>query len=198
MNPDYTHLSLVVDRSGSMHKIRTDAQGGLDLLLDEQFALPGKLTVTLVEFDTVVDVVARMAPTRPAYALKPRGSTALLDAVGRTIAMTGEDLAHIDEDERPAHVLFCVVTDGEENSSKEWTLESLREKIAEQQDTYGWHFLFVGADASAWQGENLGMPSAAFNTATAGSTQTMYANVSGNTTAIRTNQATGYDVPDVP
>ena len=194
----YTHLSLVIDRSGSMHRIRSDAQGGLDLLLDDQFALPGRLTLTLVEFDTHVDMVHRMATERPPYTLVPRGSTALLDAVGRTLAVTGEDLAALPEEQRPAHVLFCVVTDGEENASSEWAIEDLKAKIEEQKSVYGWHFLFVGADTSAWQGEGLGMAHSTFNSATPGSSSAMYAGVSAATTSIRSGQASTYDVPDVP
>ena len=197
MNSDYTHLTMVVDRSGSMQTILSDAQGGLDLLLNDQFAQPGRFTLTLVQFDTVHDEVARMTTARPDYHLKPRGATALLDAVGRAITITGEDLAALPEDERPVHVLFCVVTDGEENSSEEWTLETLRAKIDEQKTTYGWHFLFTGADDTKWQGEQLGMASASYATATPGSSTSNYANISRATTGIRTNSMDTYQVDDV-
>lgn len=74
-NPDYTHLTLVVDRSGSMASTWADAQGGLDVLLNEQFAQPGKLTLTLVEFDSVAETVVRMgwAPSGPATRSSPVG-----------------------------------------------------------------------------------------------------------------------------
>lgn len=159
-NPDYTHLVLVVDRSGSMSSVQEEAQSGLTALLKEQFALPGRLTVTLTEFDTEFNTVVRMSEEPFDYVLEPRGMTALLDAVGMEINTTGSDLGALSEDERPGRILFVVVTDGEENSSHEFTLEKVREMVEHQRDVYSWSFQFIGADASAWQGHQLGMAAA--------------------------------------
>jgi hypothetical protein len=156
-NPNYTHLVLVVDRSGSMASVQEEAQSGLSALLKEQYALPGKLTVTLTQFDTSFDTVARLAEEPFEYVLQPRGMTALLDAVGIEINKTGADLSGMQEEDRPNKVLFVVVTDGAENSSHEFTLEKIREMVEHQKDTYDWSFQFIGADASAWQGHDLGM-----------------------------------------
>lgn len=156
-NPDYTHLSLVVDRSGSMSSVQDDAQGGINALLSEQFALPGRLTVTLTEFDSSIDTVRRMTDKPFDYHLAPRGGTALLDAVGDEVTRTGEDLSALPEHERPGRVLLVVVTDGGENSSREWTMTKVREALAHQRDVYGWDVQFIGADEAAWQGERLGV-----------------------------------------
>lgn len=158
----YTHLTLVVDRSGSMTSIKDDAQGGIEELLREQFAEEGKLTVTLVEFDDVAQDVARLADAKFDYVLSPRGSTALLDTVGREITRTGEDLAKMPEAKRPGRVLFVVVTDGQENASREFTLEGLRSAINRQRLSFNWTFQFIGAGEDAWQGEGLGMKSTSF------------------------------------
>ena len=88
-NSNYTHLALVVDRSGSMADIADDAQGGINTLIKEQFAEDGKLTVTLSDFDDQFTDVVRMSGKAFEYKLSPRGSTALLDAVGKEIARTG-------------------------------------------------------------------------------------------------------------
>ena len=104
-NPDYTHLSLIVDRSGSMQSVQDDAQGGINTLLSEQYKLPGKFTLTLSEFDDQFNTVARMSEEPVQYILIPRGMTALLDAVGMEIVRTGEDLAKLEEHDRPARVL---------------------------------------------------------------------------------------------
>ena len=160
--PNYTHLTLVVDRSGSMHSIRDDAQGGINTLLTEQFAEDGNLTVTLVEFDTTIDTVVRMTDTAPTYTLVPRGSTALLDAVGGEIVRTGENLAALSDEQKPEQVLFVVVTDGQENSSVEYQLEAVRKLIDQQRDQYNWIFQFLGAAETAWQGREMGMDSSAF------------------------------------
>ena len=156
-NADYTHLTLLVDRSGSMGSVQTDAQGGINELLARQFALPGKLTVTLVEFDTEIDTVVRMSNEPVTYLLEPRGMTRLLDAAGIEIKQTGADLASIDDAERPGRVLFVVVTDGEENSSNKHTLEGVRSEVKRLRKKSGWTFQFIGAGDSAWQGSEMGM-----------------------------------------
>ena len=160
--PNYTHLTLVVDRSGSMESIRDDAQGGINTLLTEQFAEDGELTVTLVEFDTTIDTVVRMTDTAPTYTLVPRGSTALLDAVGGEIVRTGENLTALSDEQKPEQVLFVVVTDGHENASVEYQLEAVRNLITQQRDQYNWAFQFLGAAETAWQGREMGMDSSAF------------------------------------
>lgn len=160
---NYTHLALVVDRSGSMADLKNDAQGGINTLIAEQFAEDSQLTVTLSEFDDEFTDVTRMGTSPFTFELKPRGSTALLDAVGKEITRTGEDLAALPENERPEKVLFVVVTDGEENASKEFTLEAVRKAIKTQREKLNWQFQFIGADEAAWQGRQLGMPISAFN-----------------------------------
>ena len=84
------------------------------------------------------------------YELVPRGMTALLDAVGRAINETGERLAKMAEEDRPGLVIFVVVTDGHENSSKEFNKSQIREMIERQQNEYSWHFTFLGADQDAF------------------------------------------------
>jgi len=140
-----------------MSTVKEEAQSGLTALLKEQYALPGKLTVTLTQFDTEFDTVSRLSEEPFDYELNPRGMTALLDAVGMEISKTGEDLKNMAEEERPSKVLFVVVTDGAENSSHEFSLEKVREMVEHQKNTYDWSFQFIGADASAWQGHDLGM-----------------------------------------
>lgn len=161
-NADYTHLTLLVDRSGSMDAVRSDAQGGINELLAKQFALPGTLTVTLVEFDSEIDTVVRMGIGPIDYTLEPRGMTRLLDAAGIEIKHTGADLAALSEGDRPGRVLFVVVTDGEENSSTEYGFEQVRALVEEQSTAYGWAFQFIGADDAAWQGESMGMKSSKY------------------------------------
>lgn len=156
-NSTATHLTLVVDRSGSMQELKDEAQNGITTMLADQFAQPGQLTVTLVEFDDQIDVVARMARSAFTYTLEPRGMTRLLDAVGQEIHRTGADLASLPEDERPARVVFAVVTDGFENSSQEFTHEQVRALVEQQSTQFAWQFQFLGAGESAWQGAELGM-----------------------------------------
>lgn len=152
MRDDLTDITLVVDRSGSMNSIRDDAEGGVNALIAQQAAEEGDARLTLVQFDQEYEFVCSGTPIGevPPYRLRPRGSTALLDAVGRAINETGARLADLPEAERPGLVVFVVMTDGQENSSREFTRAQVREMIQHQQDVYNWHFTFLGADASAF------------------------------------------------
>ncbi|MEO0605834.1 MAG: vWA domain-containing protein [Myxococcota bacterium] len=152
MRRDLTDITLVVDRSGSMHSIRDDAQGGINALIADQAKQPGDALITLVQFDTEYEFVHTGVPVRevPPYTLVPRGSTALLDAVGRAIGETGARLAALPEDQRPGLVAFVVATDGHENSSRELTKAQVREMIEHQQTVYQWQFTFLGAGADAF------------------------------------------------
>jgi len=161
-NSNYTHLALVVDRSGSMADIKDDAQGGINTLITEQFAEDGQLTVTLSQFDDNFEDVVRMSGKPFQYALAPRGTTALLDAVGKEITRTSQELEALPIALRPSKVLFVVVTDGQENASQEFTLKTVRESIDTQRKDHGWTFQFIGAEETAWQGREMGMNSASF------------------------------------
>lgn len=194
-NANYTHFTLVVDRSGSMSDIRDDAQGGIATLLAEQFAEPGQLTVTLAQFDDHFQDVARMATAPFTYELHPRGRTALMDAVGREIARTGADLEALPEDQRPGKVVFVVVTDGHENASHEFTLETVRSAISRQRISFNWQFQFIGADEAAWQGHDLGMNSTRF-TKTARGTAAMYLEVDASMKRLRRNEDLFLSMPD--
>lgn len=153
---NYTHVTLVVDRSGSMGKTREEAQGGINHLLESQFAQEGALTVTLVEFDDEFNTVKRFADEPFEYVLKPRGMTALYDAIGREIAATKADLKAIPKALKPDNVLFVIVTDGGENSSREYAFKAVKAEIAKQEEA-GWTFQFIGAGLHAKQGVNLGI-----------------------------------------
>ena len=91
MRNDLTDLILVVDRSGSMAGCRTDAEEGVNAFIARQKDAPGECLLSLVQFDTLYEFVYRAEPIKNvgAYNLVPRGSTALLDAVGNAIAETG-------------------------------------------------------------------------------------------------------------
>ena len=194
--PNYTHLTLVVDRSGSMESIRQEAQTGLNTLIAEQFAEDGELTVTVVEFDTTIDTVARMTDSPLTYELVPRGMTALLDAVGSEIVRTGQNLAELSDEQRPEKVLFVVVTDGHENSSHEYELEAVRNLINQQRDQYGWAFQFLGADDAAWQGRDMGMDFAAFEASSKGQ-RLAYASLNTEMKEVRRLKKQRFEIPEV-
>lgn len=135
-----------------MSSCKTDAEGGLNAFVDAQKNEPGEALLTLVHFNTSYEFVHKGVPIKdvPKYTLQPHGNTALLDAVGRAIIETGERLAAMSEDQRPALVVFVILTDGQENSSREFSREKIKEMITHQTDAYKWQFTFLGANQDAF------------------------------------------------
>lgn len=152
MRRDLVDITLVVDRSGSMYSICDDAQGGVNDFVKRQAAEEGQALISLTQFDTEYEVVYQGVPAdqAPPYQLIPRGGTALLDAVGRGITETGARLAAMAEAERPGLVVFVIVTDGHENSSREFTKQQIKTMIEHQQSVYNWQFTFLGANQDAF------------------------------------------------
>ena len=160
MRKDLTDITMVVDRSGSMASIKSDAEGGINTFVDQQKQEPGEALLTLVQFDTLYEFVHSGTPIKqvPPYQLQPRGSTALLDAVGRAINETGNRLAAMDETQRPGLVVFVIVTDGQENSSREFNRAQIRQMIEHQQTAFRWQFTFLAANQDAFaEGASLGI-----------------------------------------
>jgi len=150
-----SHITLIVDRTGSMDLVRTDAEGGVRTFIRGQQAVDLPATLLLVQFDddgpfeVLHDGDLKSYTTQ--YVLTPRGMTPLLDAIGKGIVRTGEKLAAIPEDERSGKVFFVVQTDGEENASKEYTFERVNEMIKHQEGAYQWEFIWLGTGISAQQ-----------------------------------------------
>lgn len=165
-NPNHADLTVVLDRSGSMSSVADETISGLNHFLAEQRKLPGTAAFTLVQFDTAYEFVHRGIPiaavpplTRETFV--PRGMTALLDAVGRAINETGERLAATPEQDRPGKVIFVILTDGQENSSREFTRQRIFEMIGHQREVYAWDFVFLGANQDAiGAGATLNIPAA--------------------------------------
>jgi len=150
------HITVVLDRSGSMDSIRDDVIGGVNSFLERQRVLPQGVTITLVQFDTEdpFEVVYSFIPAASAPNLTmntycPRGGTPLLDATGRTIVNLENWLESQAENDRPEKLVVVVVTDGQENSSREFSLSRVKQLIAEKQEKSGWQFVYLSADLDA-------------------------------------------------
>lgn len=164
MNNDYTHITMILDRSGSMGTIRSDVVGGFNAFLDEQKKVPGKCTVTLVQFDSenpydVLRHMTQLADVKPlGEEYQPRSNTPLYDALGRGIVNTGIDLTALPEAERPGKVVFVIITDGLENASREYTSQKVGEMTKHQEEVYKWHFIYLGANQDAFAaGHGIGV-----------------------------------------
>ena len=148
-----THISMVIDRSGSMNSIRQDTIGGLNTFLDEQRKDPENTRITYVQFDDVYEVVydnveVKYIPEITREHFVPRGMTALLDAIGKTIHRTASFIAAQPESERPNKVVFVIVTDGHENASHDFTRSAIHELITSKQ-AEDWQFVFLAANQDA-------------------------------------------------
>lgn len=158
---DLAHLYFLLDRSGSMQTIKADTEGGFDAFIAEQRQTQaGECRVTLAQFDneyTEVYADAPLADVRP-LDLAPRGATALLDAIGRLVTTAGQRLALLPEDQRPGTVIVAIMTDGHENSSREWSHPAIKALVEQQSQDYGWQFLYMGADQDAIEvGASIGV-----------------------------------------
>lgn len=154
MNPNLVEIAFILDRSGSMESLRGQAIAGFNHFLADQLNHPGDARLTLVLFDDeyLVPVEARPlrdVPPLDATTYVPRNSTALLDAIGRTIDQLGQRLAAIPEPDRPGQVIVAILTDGLENASTHHTWEDIAGRIRHQREKYRWEFLFLGANQDA-------------------------------------------------
>ena len=160
---DLTEIVCIVDKSGSMESIASDAIGGFNAFLRKQCEQPGAATMSVILFDTAVFQHAICEPLSKVAELnnenyEPDGYTALYDAVGMSINKVGSRLAELPESERPEQVIVAILTDGEENSSKEFTRQQVFEQIKRQTDEYNWQFLFLAANQDALRaGESIGI-----------------------------------------
>jgi uncharacterized protein YegL len=154
MNDNLTELVFIIDRSGSMAGLESDTIGGFNSLLAKQLQEPGEALVTTVLFDDNYELLhdrvalEQVAPlTTQQYFV--RGSTALLDAIGITINKIGNRQKTTIESERAAKVVLVIITDGMENASRVFSIRKIKAMIERQTSTYGWEFIFLGANIDA-------------------------------------------------
>jgi len=155
MKEELTEIISIVDRSGSMESILDDAIGGFNTFLRSQQAQPGEAKLSLILFDHEYQVVHQAVDIQQVEPLNqdtyvPRGSTALLDAVGKTIDAGGERLAATPESERPSQVIISILTDGYENASQTYSKPKVAEMIKHQTEKYNWAFEFQAANMDAF------------------------------------------------
>lgn len=148
-----THVLPITDMSGSMSPLADDVRGGFNAYVDELRADTDRhyrLTVTLFDTEFIPLCTAAELPDVPRLTeanYRPRGMTALLDAVGKTITEF-ESATTLGDDDR---VLVVVQTDGAENRSREYTSATVAALIKEREATGKWSFVFLGAGPDTWR-----------------------------------------------
>ena len=191
MNDNLTEIIFLLDRSGSMGGLESDTIGGFNGFVKQQAEI-GDTRITTVLFDDHYELLHNGVKAEEAFLTDKeyftRGYTALLDAVGKAIVDVGTRLSDTDESERPGKVIFVITTDGQENSSKEFSYDRVKEMIEHQKSKYNWDFIFMGAniDVTA-EGSRLGIaPDMAIAyEATVAGTANMYTSVGAISRVLR-------------
>ena len=152
---DLVEIVAIVDRSGSMGPIADDAIGGFNVFLQEQKECPGEANFTLILFNDEYKIIEDGTPinnvgglTRISYS--PCGCTAMNDAIGKAIDTVGKRLAQTEECDRPAKVIVAILTDGQENSSIEYSSKQIAEMIKTQTEQFSWEFHYLAANQDAF------------------------------------------------
>ena len=135
-------LFFILDRSGSMYGTESDTINGFNAFIEKQLAQNHNILVTTILFDSKYEVLYSRKPISEVKPLTEkeyyvRGSTALLDAIGRTVS----------QNQRKVNHAMCVITtDGYENASREFN----RDQIKDMVENSGWEFVFIGADIDSY------------------------------------------------
>jgi len=152
-------VNVILDKSGSMASKFNDVIEGFNAYLSglsKEDKVDYLFSLTL--FDTMVtyrDVAIPLASVRKldTQTYVPGGNTALNDAIGISVRKVEGDKPQVDK------VITVIMTDGEENSSREWTHDAVKSLIEQKEKEGVWTFVFLGAAPDAWvQGKSLGIP----------------------------------------
>lgn len=149
-----TELVFILDRSGSMAGLESDTIGGFNAMIQKQKKEDGEAYVSTILFDNVSEVLhdriaLKDVPKMTDRDYTVRGCTALIDAIGGAIKHIGNIHKYARPEDVPAHTMFVITTDGQENASVQFSSDKVKKMIERQKSEYGWEFLFIGANIDA-------------------------------------------------
>ncbi|WP_293893748.1 MULTISPECIES: vWA domain-containing protein [unclassified Sphaerochaeta] len=157
-----TELVFILDKSGSMSGLESDTIGGFNAMLDKQKRVEGECFITTALFDNTYELLHNRLPIKAVKAITEKeycvgGSTAVLDAIGRTVHTIENAQKHLQAEYQAEQVLVVIITDGQENASREYGPDAIKDLIkAKQQEK--WEFIFLGANIDAIEtATNLGI-----------------------------------------
>lgn len=154
MKKNLTELVFILDKSGSMCGLEKDTIGGYNSMLEKQKKVCGECFITTVLFDNHYELLHDRIDFRAIRPITEKeyfvgGSTALLDAIGKTVRKIETVQKNTAKDYRAEKVLFVIITDGAENSSRNYSIAQVKEMIRQKKERYGWEFIFLGANMDA-------------------------------------------------
>lgn len=154
MNKNLTEVVFIIDRSGSMSGLEKDTIGGFNSMLEKQKIEKGKVLISTVLFDNEMEILHDRILFENVKPMTDKdyfvcGSTALLDAVGETIKRIKNIQKYAREEDKPARTLVIITTDGEENSSRHYSYDDIKELVQRQKELFDWEFIFTGANIDA-------------------------------------------------
>lgn len=146
-----TELVFILDKSGSMSGLEQDTLGGFNSMLVKQQQLDEPCLITTILFDHSVQLVhdrvdIQQIEPMTAEQYQAGGYTALLDALGMAISRISGIQENTPKAQRTDKVMLVIITDGEENSSREYQIAQIRSMIEQQQQRFNWEFIFLGAN----------------------------------------------------
>lgn len=149
-----TEIIVVLDRSGSMDAIKSATIEGFNTFLAHQKSIEGEVNISMVQFDHEYDVICLRENISESHFLnnnnyQPRGTTALLDAIGHTIRENSDRISMAKEEKENRNVVFVIITDGHENSSTHYNRSQIFKMIRKYEKEENWQFVFIGANQDA-------------------------------------------------
>jgi len=156
-----TQIICILDRSGSMSRIMDDSIGGFNTFIKQQKELPDEATLTVVLFDDKYELLYDNVDIKKVKEITkkewfPRGSTSLHDAIGKTINNAKAHNSKLGV-EAPSKTLVCIITDGYENTSKEYRLDDIKNLINDCEND-DWNFIYLAANQDAFDvGSSFGV-----------------------------------------
>ena len=150
-----TEVVCILDRSGSMAHLQSTTVEQVNKFIQEQKELPGECLLTIILFDDLYEILYDGIDVQDASFISekeyiPRGMTGLFDAIGKTVRTVEQRHAHMEIKDRPGQTLVCIVTDGQENCSKEYTDDTTIKDMIQEKEDNGWKFIYLSAAPSAF------------------------------------------------
>ena len=140
---DEMDIIFIMDRSGSMIGFSEDTIGGFNSFIEKEKEKDITTYVTTILFDNDYEILYERKEINKVEKLTekeywPRGTTALLDAIGKTITSFERKI--------DGKALVVIMTDGYENASVEFSKKQIKEMI----DKHDWEFIYLGAEIDSY------------------------------------------------